>query len=95
MKFDLKGWENISLIRAYHLRITPINIMIVEKHLYTFNKKGFGCFRGEGTLDKFSHVNKNLHMFVSSKFQGACVFPHVLECILEKKLACEEKRLMI
>jgi hypothetical protein len=84
MEFDLGGWDNISLIHAYHLRITPIIIMIVEKHLYTFNKKGFRCFKGEGTLDKFSHVNKNLHLFASSKLQGTCVFPHVLECILEK-----------
>jgi hypothetical protein len=85
MKFDLGGWENISFICAYQLRITPRIIMIVEKHLYTFGKKGFGCFRGEGTPNKFSHVNKNLHMFALSKLQGACVLPHVLECILEQK----------
>ncbi len=58
--------------------------MIVEKHLYPFGKKRFGCFRGEGTLDKFSYVNENLYLFASNKLQGARVFRHVLEYILEK-----------
>jgi hypothetical protein len=69
MKFDLGGWENISFICAYQLRITPRIIMIVEKHLYTFGKKGFGCFRGGWTPNKFSHVNKTYTCLLQANFK--------------------------
>jgi hypothetical protein len=55
MKFDLRGWENISLIHAYHLRITPIIIMIVENICTRLTREGLGVLGGKGHLINF-HV---------------------------------------